>query len=64
MPFVNIRIVKQVIEHDPEAIKQKVTHDVTKSISEAAGIPAETSGWSLKKSKRSTGSPVARASKS
>lgn len=41
MPFVNIRIVKQVIEHDPEGIKEKVTQDVTESLSEAAGIPAE-----------------------
>ncbi|TCK99303.1 4-oxalocrotonate tautomerase family enzyme [Shimia isoporae] len=41
MPFVNIRIVKQVIERDPEGIKEKVTQDVTRSLSEAAGIPAE-----------------------
>ncbi len=41
MPFVNIRIVKQVIEHDPEGIKAKVNEDVTASIAAAAGIPAE-----------------------
>ena len=41
MPFVNIRIVKQVIEHDPEGIKAKVQADVTNSLAEAAGIPAE-----------------------
>lgn len=41
MPFVNIRIVKQVIENDPEGIKAKVQADVTASLVEAAGIPAE-----------------------
>ncbi|GAA6209157.1 4-oxalocrotonate tautomerase family protein [Cognatishimia sp. WU-CL00825] len=41
MPFVNIRIVKQVIEQDPEGIKAKITKDVTTSISAAAGIPEE-----------------------
>lgn len=41
MPFVNIRIVKQVIENDPEGIKAKVQADVTASLVQAAGIPAE-----------------------
>ncbi|MCJ7873114.1 4-oxalocrotonate tautomerase family protein [Phaeobacter sp. J2-8] len=41
MPFVNIRIVKQVIEKDPDGIKAKVQADVTASLAEAAGIPAE-----------------------
>ncbi len=41
MPFVNIRLVKQVIEHDPEGIKAKVQTAVTDSIAEAAGIPKE-----------------------
>lgn len=41
MPFVNIRIVKQVIEHNPEGIKAKVQTAVTDSIAEAAGIPKE-----------------------
>lgn len=41
MPFVNIRIVKQVIESDPEGIKAKVQADVTNALVEAAGIPAE-----------------------
>ncbi len=41
MPFVNIRIVKQVIEADPEGIKARVSEDVTNSISAAAGIPKE-----------------------
>lgn len=40
MPFVNIRIVKQVIEKDSEGIKAKVQADVTASLVEAAGIPA------------------------
>ncbi|MEX0338786.1 MAG: 4-oxalocrotonate tautomerase family protein [Arenibacterium sp.] len=41
MPFVNIRIVKQVIEHDPEGIKGKVQASVTDSIAASAGIPKE-----------------------
>lgn len=41
MPFVNIRIVKQVIEHDPEGIKNKVQSAVTESIAAAVGIPKE-----------------------
>ncbi len=41
MPFVNIRIVKQVIEKDPEGIKSKVQADVTASLAAAAGIPKE-----------------------
>lgn len=41
MPFVNIRIVKQVIAPDPEGIKRKVCEDVTRSISDAAQIPVE-----------------------
>lgn len=41
MPFVNIRIVKQVIAHDPEGIKDKVQSAVTETIAEAAGIPKE-----------------------
>lgn len=41
MPFVNIRIVKQVIEHDPDGIKAKVQTAVTDSIAQAAGIPKE-----------------------
>ncbi|WP_298294244.1 tautomerase family protein [uncultured Litoreibacter sp.] len=41
MPFVTIRLVKQVIEHDPEGIKAKINDAVTHGISEAAGIPKE-----------------------
>lgn len=41
MPFVNIRIVKEVIADDPVAKKAKISSDVTASIAEAAGIPAE-----------------------
>lgn len=41
MPFVNIRIVKQVIEHDPEGIKEQVQASVTNALSDAAGIPKE-----------------------
>ncbi len=41
MPFVTIRIVKQVIEHDPDGIKAKVQTAVTNEIAQAAGIPKE-----------------------
>ncbi|QUJ78234.1 4-oxalocrotonate tautomerase family protein [Sulfitobacter albidus] len=41
MPFVNIRIVKQVIEHDPEGIKAQVQASVTDALSHAAQIPQE-----------------------
>lgn len=41
MPFVTIRIVKQVIEHDPDRIKAKVQTAVTNEIAQAAGIPKE-----------------------
>ncbi len=41
MPFVNIRLVKQVIAHDPEGVKAKINDAVTASINEAAGIPRE-----------------------
>ncbi|WP_299867243.1 4-oxalocrotonate tautomerase family protein [uncultured Roseobacter sp.] len=41
MPFVNIRIVKQVIEHDREGIKAQVQTAVTDTIAKAAGIPKE-----------------------
>ncbi len=41
MPFVNIRLVKQVIEHDPDGIKAKVQSAVTDALVDAAGIPKE-----------------------
>lgn len=41
MPFVNIRLVREVIADDPERIKAKISRDVTTSIARAAGIPAE-----------------------
>lgn len=41
MPFVNIRIVKQVIEHDPDRIKAEVQTAITDSIAKAADIPKE-----------------------
>ncbi len=38
MPFVNIRIVKEVIADDPEGIKKKISKGVADAISTAAGI--------------------------
>ena len=41
MPFVNIRLVREVIAEHPERIKAKISRDVTASIARAASIPAE-----------------------
>ena len=38
MPFVNIRIVKEVIAADPEAKKAKIAEKVATAISEVAGV--------------------------
>lgn len=44
MPFVNIRIVKEVIADDPVGKKAQISESVVRSIHEAAGIP-EDSIW-------------------
>jgi 4-oxalocrotonate tautomerase len=41
MPFVNIRIVKEVIAADPVGKKTAIARKVAAAISEAAGIPEE-----------------------
>lgn len=41
MPFVNIRIVKEVIEDDPVGKKAKISRGVSASICDATGIDAE-----------------------
>jgi 4-oxalocrotonate tautomerase len=41
MPFVNIRIVKEVIADDPVAKKAAITQQVTSAIASQAGIPEE-----------------------
>ncbi len=41
MPFVNIRIVKEVIEDDPVGKKAAITEKVVDAISGTAGIPKE-----------------------
>jgi 4-oxalocrotonate tautomerase len=38
MPFVNIRIVKEVIASDAEAKKAKIAEKVASAISEVAGV--------------------------
>ncbi len=38
MPFVNIRIVKEVIAADPEAKKARIAEKVAGAISEVAGV--------------------------
>ena len=40
MPFVNIRIVKEVIADDPAGKKQSIAGAVQKAISETTGIAA------------------------
>ena len=41
MPFVNIRIVKEVIEADPVGIKKRIGSDVAQAIAAHAGIEVE-----------------------
>jgi 4-oxalocrotonate tautomerase len=41
MPFVNIRIVRDVIADDPAGKKQKIAEKVAGAINEAAGIPKD-----------------------
>lgn len=41
MPFVNIRIVKEVIEDDPAGKKAAITKKVIDAIAGTAGIPEE-----------------------
>jgi 4-oxalocrotonate tautomerase len=38
MPFVNIRIVREVIASDPEAKKAKIAEKVATAISEVTGV--------------------------
>lgn len=38
MPFVNIRLVKEVIADDPEAKKAAIARDVSKAITDATGL--------------------------
>jgi 4-oxalocrotonate tautomerase len=38
MPFVNIRLVKEVIASDPEGKKAAITRDVVKAITQATGL--------------------------
>lgn len=39
MPFVSIRIVKEVIEADPAGKKADIAAKVSKAISDASGLP-------------------------
>jgi 4-oxalocrotonate tautomerase len=41
MPFVNIRIVKEVIADDPVGKKAAITEQVTTAIASQAGIPKD-----------------------
>lgn len=41
MPYVNIRLVKEVIEDDPEGKKQEITRRVASAISETTGLPED-----------------------
>ena len=38
MPFVNIRIVKDVIASDPEGKKTAITADIVKAITRSTGL--------------------------
>ena len=41
MPFVNIRLVREVIADDPEAKKAAISKSVTQAIREATGLADE-----------------------
>lgn len=41
MPFVNIRIVREVIADDPEARKTAIANKVSAAVAEAAGVPED-----------------------
>lgn len=41
MPFVNIRIVREVIADNPEAKKTAIANQVSAAISQAAGVPED-----------------------
>jgi len=41
MPFVNIRIVREVIADDPEAKKTAIANKVSAAVAEAAGVPED-----------------------
>ncbi len=38
MPFVNIRLVKEVIADDPQAKKQAIARDVVRAITQSTGL--------------------------
>jgi 4-oxalocrotonate tautomerase len=41
MPFVNIRIVKEVIAADPDGRKAEISRRVAAALSEVAGVPED-----------------------
>jgi len=41
MPFVNIRIVREVIADDPAGKKSEISKQVTGAVSRVAGVPEE-----------------------
>jgi 4-oxalocrotonate tautomerase len=41
MPFVNIRLVREVIADDPVGKKAKIAAGVVKTVNETTGIPAD-----------------------
>jgi 4-oxalocrotonate tautomerase len=41
MPFVNIRIAKEVIAADPDGRKAEISRRVCDAVSEVAGVPKE-----------------------
>jgi hypothetical protein len=55
MPFVNIRLVKQVIADDPKGKKDKVARAVKDAICDVTGLTDEESGSFSRKSRRATG---------
>ena len=38
MPFINVRLVREVIAHDPENLKTEMANKITRAVTEATGL--------------------------
>jgi 4-oxalocrotonate tautomerase len=38
MPFINIRLVREVIAHDPARLKAEMAGNITRAVTEATGL--------------------------
>ncbi len=44
MPFINIRLVREVIAHDPVRLKAEMAGKITRAVTEATGL-ADSDVW-------------------